>query len=125
WASSRVGTSTSACSQRFLTLIFSMSGKPNASVLPEPVCAWPMTSRPSTSAGMVPAWMGVGTSICWDSSTFRLEGLRPSSRNDEDKRIPFATECVEDSHLLDDQCECGDAVVHCGMQCEAIAADAY
>lgn len=38
-------------------------GSANASVLPEPVCAPPITSRPSRIAGIVAAWMGVGVVI--------------------------------------------------------------
>ena len=51
-ASSRVGTSTSAWSHLLSRLIRSMSGSPNASVLPEPVKAWPMTSLPSSRGGI-------------------------------------------------------------------------
>ena len=38
------------------------SGSANAAVLPVPVAAWPTTSRPCSSAGMVSRWMGVGSS---------------------------------------------------------------
>jgi hypothetical protein len=36
------------------------SGRPNAAVLPVPVCAMPSMSRPSRSAGIAWAWIGVG-----------------------------------------------------------------
>jgi hypothetical protein len=36
------------------------SGRENAAVLPEPVCAEPRTSRPCRIAGMAAAWMAVG-----------------------------------------------------------------
>ena len=36
------------------------SGRPNAAVLPVPVWATPSRSRPASSAGMAPDWMGVG-----------------------------------------------------------------
>ena len=35
-------------------------GRPNASVLPEPVCARPRTSRPARASGRVAAWIGRG-----------------------------------------------------------------
>lgn len=37
-------------------------GTANAAVLPVPVCARPTTSRPSSSGGMVAAWIGDGFS---------------------------------------------------------------
>jgi hypothetical protein len=37
--------------------------RPKAAVLPEPVCAQPMTSRPCSAGGMAAAWIGVGS--CW------------------------------------------------------------
>src|SRR5574338_656177 len=98
-ASSRVGTSTSACSHLCSRLMRSMSGRPKASVLPEPVNAWPITSRPSSNGGMDDAWIGVGTSICIKASVLRLDGLKANSVN-EDKWIPFVRR-----FLLDDQCE--------------------
>ena len=38
-------------------------GRPNAAVLPVPVCANPMRSAPSSRLGMARRWMGVGVSI--------------------------------------------------------------
>jgi hypothetical protein len=38
------------------------TGSANAAVLPVPVWAWPSTSRPSSIAGMVAAWIGDGVS---------------------------------------------------------------
>jgi len=61
-ASSRVGTRTSAWTARTPGLMRSTSGRTNASVLPDPVRAWPITSCPSRSAGMARAWIGVGRS---------------------------------------------------------------
>jgi hypothetical protein len=40
--------------------IRSRAGSTNAAVLPVPVCAAPMTSRPPISAGIACAWIGVG-----------------------------------------------------------------
>ncbi len=57
-ASSRVGTSTSACGACRLRSICDRMGSAKAAVLPVPVWAWPMMSAPSSSAGMVAAWMG-------------------------------------------------------------------
>ncbi len=37
-------------------------GSAKAAVLPVPVWAWPSTSRPASSGGMVAAWMGEGDS---------------------------------------------------------------
>ena len=66
-ASSRVGASTSARTGwragdmlRFSCLsIFCSSGIENAAVLPVPVCATPITSRPASTIGIALAWMGV------------------------------------------------------------------
>ncbi len=38
----------------------STSGRPKAAVLPVPVCASPITSRPSRTTGMALSWIGVG-----------------------------------------------------------------
>ena len=51
-ASSRVGDSTMACTRLSAGSIFSTSGMPKAAVLPVPVCAWPITSRPSSMGGI-------------------------------------------------------------------------
>ena len=37
------------------------NGTRKAAVLPVPVCAWPMTSRPARASGIKAAWMGVGS----------------------------------------------------------------
>ena len=44
--SSRVGVSTSAWTSWSSGSTYSISGRPNAAVLPEPVCAWPIMSQP-------------------------------------------------------------------------------
>ena len=64
-ASSRVGTSTSAdgCFRSLPPSAMRWSiGSANAAVLPVPVAAWPIRSRPVSSAGIASAWMGVGSS---------------------------------------------------------------
>ena len=41
---------------------YSIIGSPKAAVLPEPVCAWPMMSLPSSSGGIACSWIGLGSS---------------------------------------------------------------
>ena len=41
---------------------YSTIGRPNAAVLPEPVWAWPMRSRPSSIGGIACSWIGLGFS---------------------------------------------------------------
>ena len=68
WASSRVGTSTrprgawptAPPGPPDPASRVSM-GSPNASVLPEPVCARPSTSRPSIASGSARAWIANGS----------------------------------------------------------------
>ena len=61
-ASSRVGASTSACGLNCFGSIRARIGSAKAAVLPVPVWAWPSTSRPASSGGMVAAWIGEGDS---------------------------------------------------------------
>jgi hypothetical protein len=61
-ASSRVGARTSACGVFCFRSSRAAIGSANAAVLPVPVCAMPTTSRPSSSAGIVAAWIGDGDS---------------------------------------------------------------
>jgi hypothetical protein len=60
--SSRVGVSTSAWTSGTEGSTCSRIGSPNAAVLPDPVCAWPITSRPSSMGGIACSWMGLGFS---------------------------------------------------------------
>src|ERR687883_160504 len=53
--SSRVGVSTSAWTSSTEGSTCSIIGSPKAAVLPEPVWACPMTSRPSSNEGIVGA----------------------------------------------------------------------
>ena len=39
-----------------------MIGRPKAAVLPVPVCAWPITSRPASREGIACSWIGLGDS---------------------------------------------------------------
>ena len=57
-----------------------MSGRPKASVLPEPVRALPQTSRPFSASGMVSDWIGVGSVIPPRRSTSTRSFPMPSSR---------------------------------------------
>src|SRR5438105_11850242 len=59
----------------------SASGRTNAAVLPEPVCARPMTSRPERATGITSAWMGVGYSKPILRTTSRMAALSPSESN--------------------------------------------
>ena len=54
-ANSRVGASTINCGFLTEVSIFANAGKPNAAVLPVPVCASPKTSLPDNNSGMVRA----------------------------------------------------------------------
>jgi len=58
-ASSRVGQSTSACSRIVSTSSACSRLKPNAAVLPLPVCACAITSQPSSIGGKLCACTGV------------------------------------------------------------------
>ena len=60
--SSRVGVSTSACTSSSVGSTDSINGSPKAAVLPVPVWAWPITSRPSISGGIACSWIGLGVS---------------------------------------------------------------
>ena len=40
--------------------LIQLAGSAKAAVLPVPVAAWPIRSRPSTSGAMASAWIGVG-----------------------------------------------------------------
>ncbi len=61
-ANSRVGASTSTCGACCAGSSRAIAGSANAAVLPVPVWAWPRTSRPASSGGMVAAWIGEGDS---------------------------------------------------------------
>src|SRR5947207_14963955 len=57
-------------------------GRPNARVLPEPVCAWPTMSAPASIMGIEWSWIGVGVVMPWLASTLRLLALRLKLSND-------------------------------------------
>ena len=58
------------------------TGSAKAAVLPVPVWAMPSTSRPCSSAGMVRAWMGVGTVYLAASRARSSGSARPRSANE-------------------------------------------
>src|SRR4051795_1531277 len=78
-ASSRVGTSTSACGESPPGTIRCRSGSANAAVLPVPVAAWPTTSEFLSRAGIASRWIGVGSSYPSSSSVACSSGRRSSS----------------------------------------------
>ena len=89
WASSRVGTSTrprgawpTARPGPPDPASRASMGSPNASVLPEPVCARPSTSRPSIASGSARAWIANGSLIFRAASALISRSGRPSSAND-------------------------------------------
>lgn len=55
-------------------------GSANAAVLPLPVCATPMTSRPASTAGMVPRCTSVGVVMPSPAHTRSSHSDRPSWR---------------------------------------------
>ena len=60
--SSRVGVRTSAWTSSSEPSTDWIIGSPKAAVLPVPVWAWPITSRPSSSTGIACSWIGLGAS---------------------------------------------------------------
>jgi len=61
-ASSRVGARTRACTRESAASTAARRGRPKAAVLPVPVWATPVMSRPASSGGIAAAWMPVGVS---------------------------------------------------------------
>src|SRR5829696_3969298 len=81
-ASSRVGTRTRPVGRLGWALpTRSASGRPNASVLPEPVLALPQTSRPARASGMQRRWTGNGVVRPDLSRTSTKSGDTPSAEN--------------------------------------------
>ncbi len=56
-------------------------GKPNASVLPPPVCARPSTSRPARTSGIARAWIANGASMPFFDSASTSGFGKPSAVN--------------------------------------------
>ena len=53
-------------------------GNAKAAVLPVPVCAEPITSRPARICGIACAWIGVGRSYPFSATAKAMFALRPS-----------------------------------------------
>ena len=84
WASSRVGTRTSASGLRGSArcpAVRASSASPKARVLPEPVRPRPSTSRPASEFGRVAAWIGNGTVTPRPVSVFSSGAGSSSSAN--------------------------------------------
>ena len=102
-ASSRVGARMSARGQPLLGRRGSLasccsSGSVNAAVLPVPVCALPIRSRPSSRWGMHSAWIGVGSQYPWAPTACCSSGIKepnvPRGRPLNSGRFLFGTERV-------------------------------
>ena len=85
-ASSRVGASTKPCMPR-PCFVFCSIDMPNAAVLPEPVWAWPTTSLPESSTGMVASCMGNVSSKPIFTRAFSMGASTPSASN---VAVPFS-----------------------------------
>ena len=87
-ASSRVGSTTRACGVPIgrccgfgspgATELCS-SGMPKPSVLPVPVLAWPMMSRPRSATGSVSDWIGNGVVMPFAASASTMSGRTSKS----------------------------------------------
>mmetsp|Transcript_16033 Transcript_16033/g.50413 ORF Transcript_16033/g.50413 Transcript_16033/m.50413 type:complete len:340 (-) Transcript_16033:362-1381(-) len=82
WTSSRVGAMTrqigpSPIASGGWSLMCRSMGMRNAIVLPEPVFAMPMQSRPLMMTGRACAWIGIGLSYPFFRMTSRMRWLRP------------------------------------------------
>ncbi len=60
-----------------------MMGRRKAAVLPVPVAAVPMTSRPARAGGIAWAWIGVGCSNPARERAWRASGESFRSANDD------------------------------------------
>ena len=76
--SSRVGVRTSACVSSEVGSMYCSIGRPKAAVLPVPVCAWPITSWPSSSSGIACSWIGEGSVNPSSSIAFWICSESPS-----------------------------------------------
>ncbi|SIT40551.1 hypothetical protein BN2476_240223 [Paraburkholderia piptadeniae] len=55
-----------------------MIGSEKPAVLPVPVCAAPITSRPSSTTGIALAWIGVGVVYPCSAMALRMSAWRPN-----------------------------------------------
>ena len=78
-ASSRVGARIRPWMTRRSRSSFSSIGSVKAAVLPVPVRAWPLQSRPASASGRNAAWILLGRSNPISSSVSRVSSLSPRS----------------------------------------------
>src|SRR6185437_3575274 len=64
-------------------------GRAKAAVLPVPVCAMPMTSRPWRAIGMVWSWIGVGVTYFSSVRARRIGSARPNSLNEVNESLSY------------------------------------
>src|SRR5215210_1519608 len=84
--SSRVGVSTRPWTPLSSGSTYSSMGRPNAAVLPLPVWAWPITSRPSRSGGMAWTWIGLGDSYPTSRRAASMDSESPRSAKEGIRR---------------------------------------
>src|SRR4051812_3632886 len=77
--SSRVGVRTRAWTSWTDGSTCSIIGSPKAAVLPDPVWAWPIMSRPSMSGGIACSWIGLGDSYPTSRSAASVGSESPRS----------------------------------------------
>ena len=94
-ASSRVGARMSTRTpDRFCARSFSSKGRKKARVLPEPVLATPIVSRPAMIGGQHCAWIGVGAAnLAHDFSTSPLKpaSAKPASGRKLSALVPLTS----------------------------------
>mmetsp|Transcript_29605 Transcript_29605/g.104291 ORF Transcript_29605/g.104291 Transcript_29605/m.104291 type:complete len:240 (+) Transcript_29605:922-1641(+) len=78
-ASSRVGASATAKRREGWSSSLCRMGSANAPVLPDPVSARPMTSRPAMPCGMASRWMAVGLVHLRPMQASTRDACRPSA----------------------------------------------
>ena len=103
-ASSRVGERTSArgcpmCRGRRTFQRWFRIGSMNAAVLPVPVCAMPIKSRPSKRYGIARAWIGVG--VLYPASATACWSFWSNRPKTEPLNIPLSTS-IFSIHLVTD-----------------------
>ncbi len=95
-ASSRVGTSTRARGRELRGAASSWTiGKPKARVLPDPVFALPVMSRPVRASGIASSWMGNGASM-----SRRASSAARSSATPRPEKVPVVASSDEDASCV-------------------------
>src|SRR3954471_18174968 len=93
--SSRVGVSTIAWTSSSVGSTDSRSGRPKGAVLPVPVWACPITSRPSSSGGIACSWIGLG-----DSYPTSLRACRRGSDSPSSAKVVIPSKEASDAATL-------------------------